>query len=348
MRILFTKLRHIGDNLLITPIMVATKRKYPEAEIWLAVRRSTEGILAGCPEIDRIVTTARPEESMRSWRNRVEDLRTLARIARTHFDYAFELGDNDRGRLLVAASMAPFRGAHRGEPGLNAFWQRAFTDIVPTDRSAMHQVEMDYIIPKRVLGLPEEPPPMRFDAAATRPWKGLFDPEREDFAVLHAATRWESKSWPMERWREVLGRILEFTPRVIVSCGPGAEEVAGAGFLCAGFGDRVITTGGTASWNQLAWLLARARYYIGVDTAAMHLAAAMQCPAVTLFGQTIPGQFGPWKSPHVMVAPAGRSVGEPSEDPGKLPNHRLLEISSDAVVAACRQASGMRREDFHS
>ena len=114
MRILFTKLRHIGDNLLITPIMVATKRKYPEAEIWLAVRRSTEGILAGCPEIDRIVTTARPEESMRSWRNRVEDLRTLARIARTHFDYAFELGDNDRGRLLVAASMAPFRGAHRG------------------------------------------------------------------------------------------------------------------------------------------------------------------------------------------------------------------------------------------
>ena len=76
MRILFTKLRHIGDNLLVTPIIVATKRKYPDAQIWVAVRRSTEGILAGCPEIDRILTTARPEEAKRSWRDKAEDLRT--------------------------------------------------------------------------------------------------------------------------------------------------------------------------------------------------------------------------------------------------------------------------------
>jgi heptosyltransferase-3 len=348
MRILFTKLRHIGDNLLVTPIMVATKRKYPDAEIWLAVRRSTEGILAGCPEIDRIVTTARPEESKRSWKDKVGDLATLSLIARTRFDYAFELGDNDRGRTLVAASIAPVRGAHRGEPGLNAFWQRAFTDIVPTDRSSMHQVEMDYIIPKRVLGLPEEPPALRFDTSATRPWGALFDPESEEFAVLHAATRWESKSWPLDRWRATLARILEFTPRVIVSCGPGTAERKEAEALCSGFGDRVATTGGKSSWGQLAWLLQRARYYVGVDTAAMHLAAAMQCPSVTLFGQSIPGQFGPWRCPHVMVAPAGRKVGEPSEKPGGVPNYRMLSIGVDDVVSACVRASAMKSGLLHS
>jgi heptosyltransferase-3 len=69
MRILFTKLRHIGDNLLITPIVVATRLKYPDAEIWVAVRRGTEGILAGCPEIDHLVTTARPEEGGRTGRD---------------------------------------------------------------------------------------------------------------------------------------------------------------------------------------------------------------------------------------------------------------------------------------
>ena len=348
MRILFTKLRHIGDNLLVTPIIVATKRKYPDAQIWVAVRRSTEGILAGCPEIDRILTTARPEEAKRSWRDKAEDLRTLSRIAATRFDYAFELGDNDRGRTLVAASMAPVRGAHIGDPGLSTFWRKAFTDIVPTDRTRLHQVEMDYLIPKHVLGLPEEPPPLRFDASASSPWKAAFDPEEEEFAILHAATRWESKSWPADRWREVLKRILEFTPRVIVSCGPGAAERAQVALICDGFGDRVVTTAGMASWSQLAWLLHRARYYVGVDTAAMHLAAAMQCPSVTLFGQTIPGQFRPWKSPHVMVAPAGRRVGEPSEDSGKPPNHRLLAIRPGDVVAACHEASGMRGRGIHS
>lgn len=275
----------------------------------------------------------------------MEAAATLSLIARTHFDYAFELGDNDRGRMLVAASMAPVRGAHRGDPGLNAFWRRLFTDIVPTDRSGMHQVERDYLIPKQVLGLPEEPPPLRFDASATRPWTGSFDPEREDFAIVHAATRWESKSWPMERWKKVLGKILEFTPRVIVSCGPGEVEMAESGLLCSGFGDRVITTGGKASWVQLAWLLQRARYYVGVDTAAMHLAAAMQCPIVALFGESIPGQFGPWKSPHVMVAPAGRKVGEP---PGitDVQSQRMLAIDVDDVISACMKAAAMKRGDF--
>ena len=340
MRILFTKLRHIGDNLLVTPIIAATKQRYPDAEIWMAVRRSTEGILAGCPEIDRIVTTARPEESARSWKDRIEDLSTLSLIARTRFDYAFELGDNDRGRMLVASSMARVRGAHLGNPGLNSFWQRIFTDIVKTDRSAMHQVVRDYIVPKQILGLSEEIPPLRFDASATRPWAGPLDPEKEEFAIVHAATRWESKAWPLDRWRKTIEGILEFTPRVIVSCGPAEQEIAESVSLSAGFGDRVVTTGGKASWAQLAWLLQRARYYVGVDTAAMHLAAAMQCPVVSLFGQTIPGQYGPWKCPHEMVAPAGRRVGEAS-GATDVPNQRMFAINVDQVVSACSKVAAL-------
>lgn len=341
MRILFTKLRHIGDNLLVTPIIVATKRKYPDAEIWMAVRRGTEGILAGCPEIDRIVVTSRPEESNRSLRDMADAVATFSRVAGARFDYAFELGNNDRGRMLVAASMANVRGTHRGNPGLNPFWSRMFTDIVETDRSALHQVEMDYIVPKQVLGLAEEPPPLRFEASAVRPWSGSCDQEKGDFAILHAATRWESKAWPLDRWRKALGRILEFTPRIIVSCGPGEVELAESNMLSKGFGDRVITTGGKASWAQLAWLLQRARYYVGVDTAAMHLAAAMQCPAVVLFGETIPGQYGPWKSPHVMVAPAGRRIGEP---PGSTDaqSQRMLAIEVEDVVSACQNAAALR------
>jgi heptosyltransferase-3 len=207
----------------------------------------------------------------------------------------------------------------------------------------MHQVEMDYIIPKQVLGLPEEPPPIRFDVAATHPWRGAFNPEKEGFAILHAATRWESKAWPLERWREVLGRILEFTPRVIVSCGPGAAEIAEAGLLCAGFGDRVITTGGTASWNQLAWLLARARYYVGVDTAAMHLAAAMGCPSVTLFGKTKVSRYRPWKTSHVMVASPVTFSEQEVQSRGLPENHLMLAIGVDEVVHACKQASRMGR-----
>ena len=241
--------------------------------------------------------------------------------------------------MLILASGATVRATHRGNPELTPFWEKCFTHIETEDRSRMHQVEMDYLTPGRVLGLNQEPPPLRFDPVAARPWDGLGS--LTDFAVLHAATRWESKMWPLERWKETLSRILEFTPRIVISSGPAEREVAESRFLAEEFGDRVIITGGKTSWSQLAWLLDRARYFVGVDTAAMHLAAAMQCPAVTLFGQTIPGQYGPWKSPHLMVAPAGRKVGDPEVASTSF-SDRMLAITVDEVVSACRQAAGLR------
>ncbi len=340
MRILFTKLRHIGDNLLITPIIVATRQKFPKAEIWVAVRRSTEGILAGCPEIDRVLATARPEEGKRTWGEFVSDLGTLAKIIGTPFDYAFELGDNDRGRTLVTASQARVRATHAGDVELlKPAWRRSFTHVVETDRDLLHQVEMDYMTPREVLGLPEEIPPLRFAPSAAIPWKGASELQ-EGFAVLHAATRWHCKSWPLDLWKEVLKRILEFTPQVLVSCGPSSWEIAGAEELCTGFGNRVMTTGGRASWREMAWIFSKARYYVGVDTAAMHLAAAMQCPIVSLFGHSVAGQFGPWKCPHIMVAPAGRKRGESGDVAEGLPdNDRMLRISVDEVVEACQRIS---------
>ncbi len=341
MRILFTKLRHIGDNLLITPILVAARQKFPEAEIWVAVRRGTEGILAGCPEINRLLTTARPEEGRRTWRDSVRDLGTLADVVSTSFDCAIELGDNDRGRTLAAGSLATIRATHVSDLGLTTFWRRSFTHVIEKERGHLHQVEMDYMTPREILGLPEEIPPLRFDTRATLPWPGAGDPEPGSFAILHAATRWHSKSWPTDRWSEVLREMLQFTPSIIISCGPSELEIAEAQALCTGFGDRVITTAGKASWRELAWLLERARYYVGVDTAAMHLAAAMQCPIVSLFGHSVPGQFGPWKCPHIMIAPAGRKRGEPGEVPGVPDNDRMLRISVQEVVDACRLADRM-------
>jgi heptosyltransferase-3 len=96
MRILFIKLRHIGDSLLLTPTLLATKQKHPHAEIWVLVRRTCDGILAGCPEIDLILVTANPDAAKRSKRDWLSDLKLAALHRHTKFDHVFELTDNDR------------------------------------------------------------------------------------------------------------------------------------------------------------------------------------------------------------------------------------------------------------
>ena len=56
MRLLFIKLKHIGDSLLLTPTLTAARAAYPAAEIWVVVRRGCEGILVGCPAVDGVLT----------------------------------------------------------------------------------------------------------------------------------------------------------------------------------------------------------------------------------------------------------------------------------------------------
>lgn len=344
MRILFTKLLHIGDNLLLTPTLVATKEKFPDSEIWVAVRRGTEGILAGCPEIDRIVTTARPEEGRRTWSDFGRDLLTLAEIASTRFDYAFELGDNNRGRILTTASRAKIRCTNsyerpEGIP-LSTSWKKRFNRLITTGHGPVHQVRRDYNAVRETLGLPEEPPPMRFVREAMRPsqmegaLKGpLKDPlqgaSSGSYAVVHAATRWASKSWPLDRWKQVIAALLKRFPQVMISCGPSPREIAEAAILCEGFEGRVLSTEGKLSWAQLATLLGSASLFVGVDTAAMHLASAVQCPSVVLFGHPPAYQFQPWKCPHRVVRSKDTML---ETERYKLPGEQLMQEISVLMV----------------
>lgn len=335
MRILFTKLRHIGDNLLLTPTIVAVRKAVPDAEIWVAVRRGTEGILAGCPDIDRLLVTARPEEGKRSGKESLADLLTLARVSAAGFDFAFELGDNDRGRLLSTASRARVRCTNsyerpEGEP-LTPFWKGRFNRLITTGHGPVHQVLRDYNAVREVLSLPQDPPPLRFAPEARRP-HGLDLPAGEPFAVVHPATRWPSKAWPAERWARVVAGLLGRFPRVVVSCGPSPDERAMASSLASGTDGRAVSTDGSLSWAQMGDLLAKASLFVGVDTAAMHLAAAAGCPSVALFGNPPVYQYGPWKVPHRIV----RAKNEmPEKERILLPGELLMqEIREEEVLSA--------------
>jgi heptosyltransferase-3 len=111
-------------------------------------------------------------------------------------------------------------------------------------------------------------------------------------------------------------------PQVVVSCGPNPIEVREAAELSSEHGGRVLSTGGFFRWGQLATLLAKASLFVGVDTAAMHLAAAVQCPAVVLFGHAPAYQFRPWKSPHRVVRARDHLV---ETERYRLPGEQLME-----------------------
>ncbi len=339
MRILFIKLRHIGDSLLLTPTIAATRAKFPDAETWVLVRKSCDAILVGCPEIDIILTTANPDASKRSHGDWIADLKLAAVLRRTDFDFVFELTDNDRARFFALAAKTKSRctNEHRS---LHRLWRPFFQYICKTKRYSKHQVERDYTCPQEILELPENPPALRFALERMVPW----DSAPSQYAVVHLHTRWARKSWPIERWRELLREVLQFVPHIVLSCGPGDVEVTEAKVLCDQLGPQVTTTAGSASWSQLACLLRKAAFFVGVDTAAMHLAAATGCPTVCLFGPSPVFEYHPWKVKNWIIRPQAW-LGE--EAAKKIPTSALMnEILVDRVLAACREAWEFSKDDL--
>jgi heptosyltransferase-3 len=327
-RLLLVKLKNIGDALVVTPTLMAIRASYPNAEIWLVVRKGTEGILKGCSAMDRLLTVAPPEISNRTMNNHLEDLRTWLEIRRKKFDYAFELTDGDRGKWLAGLSGARHRCVNISRYPLNLWWRCWFNQTSDSEWRSRHRVLKDFNAVGDFLPLAGETPPLCFNHDNTA-LPDILD-GLGDFVVFHPGTRWVKKRWVREHWIELGRKMLGRTRQIIVSSGPDEDEKALAAELVAALGpDRVISTDGKLSWEQLAACLHRARVFVGVDTAAMHLAAACQCPLVAIFGFSIVAQWRPWKAPHELINLAK------GKDRNEWPAHRIMkEQTPDMVFAA--------------
>jgi heptosyltransferase-3 len=98
---------------------------------------------------------------------------------------------------------------------------------------------------------------------------------------------------------------------------------------------------GKLTLKQLAALTANARLFIGVDSAPMHIAAAMRTPVVALFGPSSEIEWGPWRAPNRIVASAqhacrpcgndGCGGGKVSECITRLPVDSILEAADSLL-----------------
>ena len=99
----------------------------------------------------------------------------------------------------------------------------------------------------------------------------------------------------------------------VVTSGPDPGEVDHAGRVAALSGADCASLGGSLSLKELGAAIASARIFVGVDSAPMHIAAAVGTPVVALFGPTGAYNWAPWEGidwGYTAECPAGtRQVG---------------------------------------
>lgn len=334
MRILLIKPKQIGDSLILTPTITAIKQAYPEAEIWVVVRRGCEGILAGCPAITQILTLVGVEKSDRRQGDLWHQVRVLLRLWSVKFDYVFELGDGHRARLFARLSRAKRRYSVKTSSPLKGIERWHFTAISSFEWATCHRVEKDYYSVNEFLPLAGPVPPLHFERSLAQSWEA--GRQLTDFCVVQVGSRQGFNRWHREGWREVCRAMLERFSNVVVSCGPVAHEKEEAAWLQQELGPRVLSTEGRTTWPEMAWLLYGAKLYVGPNTAAMHLAAACRCPVVALFGPSIEDHWYPWQVPYRIVTSHGYvPVADVVERYACVKKRTMNEIEARDVVAAC-------------
>ena len=363
-RVLVVMLRHHGDVLLTSPVYAALKATNPKVEIDALIYRETRPMLAFNPDLAQIHTIDRGWKKSGAIGHARSEGRLLQSVRARRYDLVIHLTDHRRGAWLARA-LSPRHAVAprlRNDAGLaGRFWNASFThryanasSVYPGAALARrHAVEQNLDALRR-LGLAiAEAPRLKMipgdegerDATALLARLGVDGP----FFAMQPTSRWMFKCWPVASNASLIAALLRRGETIVLSCAPDERERAMLSAIVVAIKAmpavpverlKLADDGGTL--NRLAAIIARARLFIGIDSAPMHIAAAMGTPTVALFGPSGEFNWGPWKVAHRVVTsdaypcrPCGQDGcggGKVSDCLVNLPVSRVLSAIDDLVA----------------
>ena len=276
-RILLVTLRRLGDVLLTTPLVHALRERWPRAVIDMLVFQGTEGILAGNPDIDRVLML--PEQAAMP-----ASLRMIGRIWR-RYDLAIATQTGDRPSVLTFAA-GRRRIGFIAPNATGSWWKRYLLHHrvpVGTDHRVAELMRL-----ATCLGVTG---PARVVCPAAVPITGG---PSGPYAVLHASPMFAYRRWTDAGWRGLVDALAGRGLAVVVTGGPAEANALYLNRIFQPLAGAVRRLDGQLTWPELTEVLRRAAIYVGPDTSVTHLAAATGCPTIAIYGPVSPRLMGPW------------------------------------------------------
>jgi predicted lipopolysaccharide heptosyltransferase III len=289
-RVLVVRLRSIGDTVLSTPSLLALKRFLPNATVDILLEDWVAPVLDGFPYVDRIITVARRSNTSRA--------RVARRLRANRYDVVYNLHGGSTATLLTRATGARHRVGYE-----NYRYARLHNHLSPAssvlwERDKTHSVEQQLAL-LGWTGVPvSDRPPTKLavtEAAAAKVAARLRAGGFEDtpFVAIHPAAAFATKQWAAENF----GRVAEELARqglavVVVTTGNQTGLVEDLKRNMAA----PILSLADLSLPEITALLARARLFVGNDSGIAHIAAAVETPAVVVFGSSNIAHWRPWSA----------------------------------------------------
>ena len=312
----------------MTPCLQALNDWQPSVEISVVTEPPAAPVLEGHSLVDQLFVTGNGLSSR---------LSLAARLRSQAFDIAFNLHGGSTAMLLTAMSGAKHTFGFRGQRGSWLLAERAPGPDVLLGRKTVHSVEQQLAL-LSFAGVPAPQQPrlsLAIDSgAAARAREKLIGAGLSAssltsgrFAIVAAGAAFESKRWGARRFASVIDHLQSrWLLESIIIAGPGQERLAGE---VAGFSNSNPCVLSGVSLAELKAVVGNfGRVFVSNDSGPMHIAAALECPVVAVFGSSNPDVWHPWTSAPYRVL--GGERGTPDSNV----RGSIDTIQADEVIAA--------------
>jgi glycosyltransferase involved in cell wall biosynthesis len=268
--ILVVKPSGIGNMIMFLPALNALRRMLPDAKVTVLCFRAEAELMAGLA--DSVITIGKDPETGAPYREELDRA-----ISHRHFDLAI---------------YPPFTSVGSPSPGMRK-GIRLHLVHPNVNFELRHEIEhnMDMV---RMLGYVGPVSAPALDAPDAQSLPGVSDPYLAFHVGASGTSHMQRKKWPLASWAAVMEHASRSYNIVLV--GGAGEEADIEGLLpllSSRTRDKCRSVCGQLSLHATAGVLKSAAAVLTNDSGIMHLAAALDCPIVAVFGPTSATKNGP-------------------------------------------------------
>ena len=308
-KVLVIIFKNIGDVVLSSPVYSILKKEMSKATIDVVVNSGTETVLMGNPDINKIHVLSRNSLQGGIVNRLRHELKLISAIRSEKYDLSIALSTGERSRNLGLFSGAGIRVGTGPGKAKTLLGKPIFTVSVQQAPAHRHYVERNLDSLRKIGIFPDkEMRATRFfegDEAKSKAEKLLADngiSSGDQYILFHPTSRWMFKCWPYEKAAKLIDRLnKELNARVVLTSGPDSMELSYMKNVLDSINSNVTDLSGKLSLRELGALIRNARIFVGVDSAPMHIAAAVGTPTVALFGPSSEMDWGPWGEGHKVI-----------------------------------------------
>jgi heptosyltransferase-3 len=312
-KILIVKLRHIGDVLLTVPTIRALKETFPAASISVLFNSGTEDVLTGNSLIDELIVFDRTIKSLPPVKHFMKEINFLKEMRAKGFDMTVDLTGGDRAAIVSFLSGARYRLA--GNPDKKGFIGKKYlyTHLASIDKQkhmalqnldvvrhfgiTTDNTDVDFFIPEEVR------------LSVKRIFEENNIKDNDTIVHVHPTAHWLFKCWKEEYMAEVIGWLVDKGMKAVVTSAPHRKEMEMAKRILSlipsrftPYASRLLDLCGKTTIKELAAVSEASDLFIGVDSAPMHIAAAVKTPVIALFGPSgYYDEWNPYGDNHIVI-----------------------------------------------